>query len=62
MMKTPAVKDVVFKKSFLRLAEQREIYERVLRIEPGFYVPVLRTGAKMSLRMIPSYHRSGTGW
>jgi alkylated DNA repair protein (DNA oxidative demethylase) len=43
--------DVVFKKGFLTLAEQREVYEQVLRIDPGFYVPVLRTGAKMNLRM-----------
>jgi alkylated DNA repair protein (DNA oxidative demethylase) len=50
-MPTPATADVVFKKGFLSLTEQREIYERVLRIDPGFYVPVLRTGAKMNLRM-----------
>jgi DNA oxidative demethylase len=43
--------DVVFQKGFLNFAEQRDVYERVLRIEPGFYVPVLRTGAKMNLRM-----------
>jgi alkylated DNA repair protein (DNA oxidative demethylase) len=43
--------DVLFKKGFLSLAEQREVYQRVLRIDPGFYVPVLRTGAKMNLRM-----------
>jgi alkylated DNA repair protein (DNA oxidative demethylase) len=43
--------DVVFKKGFLTLAEQRDVYEQVLRLDPGFYVPVLRTGAKMSLRM-----------
>jgi DNA oxidative demethylase len=50
-MPTPPTADVIFKKAFLSLAEQREIYERVLRIDPGFYVPVLRTGAKMNLRM-----------
>ncbi len=43
--------DVVFLKGFLNPAEQREISRRVLSIEPGFYVPVLRTGAKMHLRM-----------
>jgi alkylated DNA repair protein (DNA oxidative demethylase) len=43
--------DVIFKKGFLSLAEQRAVYARVLRIEPGFYVPVLRTGAMMNLRM-----------
>jgi DNA oxidative demethylase len=43
--------DVVFKKGFLSLAEQRAVYERLLQIDPGFYVPVLRTGAKMNLRM-----------
>jgi alkylated DNA repair protein (DNA oxidative demethylase) len=43
--------DVVVKKGFLSLAEQRQVYRRVLRIDPGFYVPVLRTGAKMNLRM-----------
>jgi alkylated DNA repair protein (DNA oxidative demethylase) len=47
----PAAADVVFKKGFLSLAEQREVYEKVLHIDPGFYVPVLRTGAKMNLRM-----------
>jgi DNA oxidative demethylase len=43
--------DVVFKKSFLTLAEQKEVYERVLGIDPGFYVPVLRNGKKMKLLM-----------
>jgi alkylated DNA repair protein (DNA oxidative demethylase) len=43
--------DVVFRKSFLDPAEQCEIYRQVLSIEPSFYVPVLRTGAKMNLRM-----------
>jgi alkylated DNA repair protein (DNA oxidative demethylase) len=43
--------DIVFQKRFLTLAEQREVYRRVLRIDPGFYVPVLRNGAKMNLRM-----------
>jgi alkylated DNA repair protein (DNA oxidative demethylase) len=45
------VADVLFKKAFLTLAEQREVYEKVLRIEPGFYVPVLRNGSRMNLRM-----------
>src|SRR5690242_20361896 len=48
-MKTNA--DVVFRKSFLSPAEQREVCERVFRIEPGFYVPVLRTGSRMNLQM-----------
>jgi alkylated DNA repair protein (DNA oxidative demethylase) len=43
--------DVVFRRGFLAPAEQREIYQQVMAIEPGFYVPVLRTGAKMNLRM-----------
>ncbi len=41
----------MFVKGFLSPAEQRDIVARVLRIEPGFYVPVLRNGAKMNLRM-----------
>ncbi len=43
--------DVVFRKAFLSPAEQREVCRRVLRIEPGFYVPVLRNGSRMNLRM-----------
>jgi DNA oxidative demethylase len=43
--------DLLFKKAFLTLADQREVYQQVLRLDPGFYLPVLRTGAKMSLRM-----------
>jgi DNA oxidative demethylase len=43
--------DVAFRKRFLSPAEEREIYNQVLSIEPGFYVPVLRSGAKMNLRM-----------
>src|SRR5437016_1430142 len=43
--------DIVFKKAFLTLAEQKQVYEIVSRIEPGFYVPVLRGGNKMNLRM-----------
>src|SRR5262249_42362196 len=46
-----AVQDLVFKKGFLTPAEQKEVYEKVLQIEPGFYVPVLRNGNRMSLRM-----------
>jgi alkylated DNA repair protein (DNA oxidative demethylase) len=42
---------VVFRKSFLSPAEQREVCEKVLSIEPGFYVPVLRNGNRMNLRM-----------
>jgi DNA oxidative demethylase len=62
-MPTPATPDVVFKKGFLSLAEQREAYERVLRIEPGFYVPVLRNGAKMNLRMnCLGYHWSSVSY
>jgi alkylated DNA repair protein (DNA oxidative demethylase) len=41
----------VFKKGLLTLAEQRQVYEQVCTIEPGFYVPVLRNGNKMNLRM-----------
>jgi alkylated DNA repair protein (DNA oxidative demethylase) len=47
----PSVPDVVFRKGFLSPAEQRRVYETVCRIEPGFYVPVLRTGSRMNLRM-----------
>ena len=43
--------DLLFVKSFLSSAEQKEIYEQVLRIEPGFYVPTLWSGARMNLRM-----------
>ncbi len=46
-----ATQDVVFRKAFLSPSEQREVCERVLRIEPGFYVPVLRNGSRMNLRM-----------
>jgi alkylated DNA repair protein (DNA oxidative demethylase) len=45
------VDDLVVKKSFLTFPEQRELYEQVLHIEPGFYVPVLRNGHRMNLRM-----------
>jgi DNA oxidative demethylase len=45
------MKDVIFKKSFLTPAEQKEVYDTVRCIEPGFYVPKLRTGAKMNLLM-----------
>jgi alkylated DNA repair protein (DNA oxidative demethylase) len=47
----PASADVVFKKAFLTPAEQREVYAQVGQIEPGFYVPVLRNGNRMNLRM-----------
>ncbi len=43
--------DVVFKKDFLTLAEQKEVYDKVLQLEPGFYVPVLRNGNRMNLQM-----------
>jgi alkylated DNA repair protein (DNA oxidative demethylase) len=43
--------DLVFRKAFLAAGEQKEVYEKVLAIEPGFYVPVLRNGNRMSLRM-----------
>jgi alkylated DNA repair protein (DNA oxidative demethylase) len=45
------VEDLIFKKGFLSPAEQKAVYEQVLRIEPGFYVPVLRNGSKMNLHM-----------
>jgi alkylated DNA repair protein (DNA oxidative demethylase) len=62
-MPTPATADVVFKKGFLSLVEQREVYKRVLRIDPGFYVPVLRTGTKMNLRMnCLGYHWSSVSY
>ena len=41
----------MFAKGLLSPAEQRDLVAKVLRIEPGFYVPVLRNGAKMNLRM-----------
>jgi alkylated DNA repair protein (DNA oxidative demethylase) len=44
-------RDVVFKRAFLSLAEQKHVYEQVRLIDPGFYVPVLRNGNKMNLRM-----------
>src|SRR5262245_49445098 len=43
--------DVVFRKAFLTPAEQREVYEQVKLIEPGFYVPTLRNGNRMNLEM-----------
>jgi alkylated DNA repair protein (DNA oxidative demethylase) len=46
-----ATQDLVFRKAFLSPPEQREVYEKVLQIEPGFYVPVLRNGNRMNLRM-----------
>jgi alkylated DNA repair protein (DNA oxidative demethylase) len=45
------VADVVFKNAFLSTGEQREVYENVRQIEPGFYVPALRNGSRMNLRM-----------
>jgi DNA oxidative demethylase len=47
----PTSPDVVFRKAFLTPAEQREVCVRVLSIEPGFYVPVLRNGNRMNLQM-----------
>jgi DNA oxidative demethylase len=46
-----ASSDVVFRKGFLTPAEQKEVYEKALQIEPGFYVPVLRNGNRMNLQM-----------
>jgi len=43
--------DFQLRKSLLSLAEQKAVYDQVLCIEPGFYVPVLRNGNKMNLRM-----------
>jgi alkylated DNA repair protein (DNA oxidative demethylase) len=43
--------DVVFQKGFLSLAEQKRVYQLARTIEPGFYVPVLRNGNTMNLRM-----------
>jgi alkylated DNA repair protein (DNA oxidative demethylase) len=43
--------DVMFVKSFLSVAEQKEVYEQAFRIEPGFYTPKLWSGAKMNLLM-----------
>jgi alkylated DNA repair protein (DNA oxidative demethylase) len=43
--------DVMFVKSFLSVAEQKEVYEQAFRIEPGFYTPKLWSGAQMNLLM-----------
>jgi alkylated DNA repair protein (DNA oxidative demethylase) len=43
--------DLLVVKSFLSVAEQRRVCEAAFRLVPGFYVPRLRTGAKMHLRM-----------
>src|SRR5437588_8354916 len=57
------MRDVLFVKSFLSLAEQKAIYEQVFRIEPGFYVPTLWSGAKMKLRMnCLGYHWSAVSY
>ncbi len=45
------MRDVLFVKSFLSLAEQQEVYEQAFRLEPGFYTPKLRSGAQMNLFM-----------
>jgi alkylated DNA repair protein (DNA oxidative demethylase) len=59
----PFVPDLLVVKSFLSLAEQREIYEQVLTIDPGFYVPKLRNGATMNLRMnCLGYHWSAVSY
>jgi alkylated DNA repair protein (DNA oxidative demethylase) len=50
-LRTFNVNDVIFKKSFLTQAEQKQVYETVGTLEPGYYVPQLRTGAKMNLLM-----------
>ncbi len=53
----------MFAKGFLSPQEQRDIVAWVLRIEPGFYVPVLRNGAKMNLRMnCLGYHWSARSY
>jgi alkylated DNA repair protein (DNA oxidative demethylase) len=55
--------DVVFVTSFLSLAEQQQICDHVFRIDPGFYVPKLRTGATMNLRMnCLGYHWSAVSY
>jgi alkylated DNA repair protein (DNA oxidative demethylase) len=43
--------DVMFCKGFFTLAEQKKIYDKVLSIEPGFYVPVLKNRKRMNLQM-----------
>jgi alkylated DNA repair protein (DNA oxidative demethylase) len=45
------VEDLVIRKGFLSLAEQKDVLAQVARIEPGFYRPRLRTGAQMNLLM-----------
>lgn len=47
----PPGPDVVFRKAFLSLDEQRAVWQTVKSIEPGFYVPVVRNGGKMHLQM-----------
>jgi alkylated DNA repair protein (DNA oxidative demethylase) len=49
--KEHVVDDLVIRKGFLALAEQKEVIAHVGRIEPGFYRPKLRTGAQMNLLM-----------
>lgn len=43
--------DVVVRKAFLGVPEQRRVVQTVRSIEPGFYVPKTRWGKAMSLRM-----------
>jgi alkylated DNA repair protein (DNA oxidative demethylase) len=50
-MKKRALPEVVFRKEFLSLEEQRAVWQTVRSIEPGFYVPVVRNGGKMHLQM-----------
>jgi alkylated DNA repair protein (DNA oxidative demethylase) len=46
-----AADDVCFRPAFLSEAEQKAIVAVVRAVDPGFYTPVLRTGARMNLVM-----------
>ena len=55
--------DVVVVKSFLSVAEQRRICDLAFRRDPGFYVPTLRSGAKMNVLMnCLGYHWSAVSY
>jgi alkylated DNA repair protein (DNA oxidative demethylase) len=43
--------DVVIAKCFLSPAEQRDLVERAVSLDPGFYIPRTRWGQAMNLRM-----------
>ena len=45
------MEDVVVRKAFLGVPEQRRVVETVRSVEPGFYVPKTRWGKALSLRM-----------